>query len=413
MVMSNRFKDTDIGKIPIDWDCKDITQISKEIFLGLTTKVDYVSRNGIPLVRASDIASGRLNFTNVRHISIKQHQSLTKYHKAEKGDVLVSKSGSLGTCAIVDTDKEFSIYESVIVVKPTSFLDSTFLLSLLRDGATQARIIGGKVGSGVAHINLGSFRSLKVGLPSSKREQKAIAEALSDADALIESLEKLIEKKKMIKQGVMQELLTGKRRLPGFSGEWKKTLLGEEAEFFKGRGLPKSEITPDGKQRCIHYGELFTYYPETIYEVRGRTNSNNSCFYSVENDVLMPTSDVTPRGLAKASCVKKSGIILGGDILVIRPKPKRLNGTFLSYLIRHFDSTILQLVTGSTVYHLYASDMKRFALDLPELKEQGKVVDLLEQMGKEIIVLENNLEKLQLIKSGMMQQLLTGRIRLV
>jgi hypothetical protein len=121
------YKQTEVGVIPESWEVIPITKATNEIFLGLTARVDYVESGGIPLVRATDIAKGKLSFDKARTISIQQHKKLTKYRRAKRGDVLVSKSGSLGVCAIVDTDQEFSIYESIIVLQANSSLDSKFL----------------------------------------------------------------------------------------------------------------------------------------------------------------------------------------------------------------------------------------------------------------------------------------------
>ena len=262
-------------------------------------------------------------------------------------------------------------------------------------------------------LNQEILRKVVIPLPPTKTEQEAIAEALSDADALIESLEQLLVKKRQLKQGAMQQLLTGKKRLPRFGREWEVKPLGDLATFHKGKGLPKSALEPFGTELCIHYGELFTRYPETIREVWSRTNRSDDGIRSVANDVLMPTSDVTPTGLAKASCVRTSGIILGGDILVIRTNADRAFGSFLSYVIRHAQDQILQLVTGTTVFHLYAADMKKFKFLIPLVSEQQAIVAVLDDMDVEIAALETKLAKTRLIKQGMMQELLTGRIRLV
>lgn len=244
-------------------------------------------------------------------------------------------------------------------------------------------------------------------------EQRAIATALSDVDALLAKLDQLIAKKRDLKQAAMQQLLTGQTRLPGFSGAWEVTRLGDLASFYKGKGLPKSELILSGSERCIHYGELFTRYSETIDVIISRTNSTRDSFRSVANDVLMPTSDVTPRGLAKASCVLASGVILGGDILIIRSDVKRMNGIFLSYAIRREEEQVLQLVSGSTVFHLYGSDMKKFTLSLPPLAEQTAIATVLSDMDAELVALEARREKTRGVKQGMMQVLLTGEIRLI
>lgn len=185
------------------------------------------------------------------------------------------------------------------------------------------------------------------------------------------------------------------------------------ASFYKGKGLAKNEIDIYGKTPCVHYGELFTQYAESITETHSRTNLSGNVFLSKNNDVLMPTSDVTPNGLAKASCILKDDVILGGDILVIRTTPKEINGTFLSFVIRHSKEKIMQLVTGSTVYHLYASDMKNFIFLIPTLEEQTAIANILSDMDAEINALQQKHDKTAQLKAGMMQELLTGRIRLI
>lgn len=211
----------------------------------------------------------------------------------------------------------------------------------------------------------------------------------------------------------MQQLLTGQTRLPGFHGEWEVKLLGDVATFHKGKGLPKSALSPYGSEPCVHYGELFTQYGVTILETLSRTNRSPGEFRSVANDVLMPTSDVTPRGLAKASCVIPDGIVLGGDILVIRADRALISGTFLSHVIRREDNQVLSLVTGSTVFHLYGADMKKFTFKLPALAEQSAIVAVLSDMDAELAALEARRDKTQNLKQAMMQELLTGRTRLL
>jgi type I restriction enzyme S subunit len=244
-------------------------------------------------------------------------------------------------------------------------------------------------------------------------EQRAIAAALSDVDALLAKLDQLIAKKRDLKQAAMQQLLTGRTRLPGFSGKWEVKRLGEMATFHKGKGLAKHELDSFGSEACIHYGELFTKYSETISEVRSRTNTNAGVYRSIANDVLMPTSDVTPNGLATASCIHQPGVVLGGDILVIRANSPKLSGSFLSYVIRQSRDQVLQLVTGTTIFHLYGADMKRFTFSMPTVEEQRAIVKVFDDMDAEIAALEARRDKTRRLKQGMMQELLTGRIRLV
>lgn len=164
-------------------------------------------------------------------------------------------------------------------------------------------------------------------------------------------------------------------------------------------------LSADGACQCIHYGELFTTYTEVIQTVNSRTNLDGKLFLSVENDVLMPTSDVTPNGLAKACCVKLRNVIIGGDILVIRTDQQKVWGEFLARYIRHLERKVLQLVTGSTVYHLYAASLEKLDLCIPTPLEQKKIADCLSSLDDLIAAEGRRLEALHQHKQGLMQKL--------
>lgn len=194
-----------------------------------------------------------------------------------------------------------------------------------------------------------------------------------------------------------------KLRFPEFEGEWEEKELGEISELLKGKGLSKKDIYEDGENSCIHYGELFTIYTEIILNVKSKTAIKEG-FYSKENDVLMPTSDVTPNGLAKASCIKLDNVLIGGDILVIRPKDN-IKGEFLSRNIRSKEADILKLVSGTTIFHLYASSMNSFKISFPSTEEQQKIADCLSALDEQIAAEEEALEALENYKKGLLQQL--------
>lgn len=200
--------------------------------------------------------------------------------------------------------------------------------------------------------------------------------------------------------------LVPKLRFPEFlkDKEWIGDELGELSSFFKGKGLAKSDISPEGINPCVHYGELFTKYTEVINEIRSYTNISEG-FKSEANDVLMPTSDVTPNGLAKASCIKLDNIILGGDILVIRPKPM-IYGEFLSRFIRYREREVLKLVSGTTVFHLYGSSFEKFRLIYPSIDEQKKIAACLLSLDEVISAESQKLDILKDHKKGILQNML-------
>jgi len=193
--------------------------------------------------------------------------------------------------------------------------------------------------------------------------------------------------------------------------DWDVQELGEVAQFERGQGLSKSDLQETGKYKCIHYGQLFSDYIELIKEVKSKTNYNGVHFLSKSNDVLVPTSDVTPRGLATASCIKENGVLLGGGILIIRLN-NGYDGTFFSYWITQNKREVLKLVKGSTVFHIYGHDMSGLRLAFPKDKEQIAIATVLSDTDSLIEKLEKLIAKKKAVKQGAMQRLLIGKKRL-
>ena len=187
--------------------------------------------------------------------------------------------------------------------------------------------------------------------------------------------------------------------------------LGDlDVNFFKGIGLNKSSFSEIGNTFGIHYGQLFTEYGPVIKQVRLKVIDFNGSLKSQVNDVLMPTSDVTPNGLAKASSVSVEGIVLGGDILVIRANPDVIYGPYLSHFIRFSPEQIKSLVSGSTVYHIYAKDLREFKLFLPEVSEQKTIANALSDIDELIAGLKIEIEKNVNIKNGLVQRNLNSLV---
>lgn len=259
-------------------------------------------------------------------------------------------------------------------------------------------------------LNLLDEDFYKMPIPQPKvEEQEKIAEILSCCDKVIELKEKTIEEKYKIKNLIIQNELKHINCNNDVSGKYIK--LGTCVKFYKSKELPKEKIINNGVYPCIHYGQLFRVYGSQIKNIISYTNENDEYFMSQEGDVLMPTSDVTPTGLATASCINLDNVILGGDILIIRPNKKMLNGNYLSYVIASERKQILKLVTGVTVYHIYSSDMKNFKFWLPNIKKQENIVNKLSQCDKEIELLKQELEQYKQLKKSLSQLLLTGIVR--
>ena len=404
------YKMTDVGVIPEDWD---VSSVGREFEIKLGKMLDAEKNVGVPkpYIGNKAVQWDRIDLSDLS--TVPMSRSDLERFRLRKGDLLVCEGGEVGRAALWNAPIEECYYQKALHrLRPIRGFDSRLMVALLRQWSDRGMLTNYVTQTSIAHLPREKFVDVPIPVPPPP-EQRAIATALGDVDALLGALERLIAKKRDLKQAAMQQLLTGQTRLPGFHGEWEVKRLGEVATFLKGKGLSKSALSPYGSDPCIHYGELFTRYPETISEIISFTNGSRDSFRSLANDVLMPTSDVTPRGLAKASCVTVDGVILGGDILVIRSDINLVFGPFLSYVIRREEDQVLQLVTGSTVFHLYGSDMKQFTFFMPSVQEQTAIAAVLADMDAEQAALEQQLAKTRAIKQGMMQELLTGKTRLV
>ena len=389
------YKRTEVGVIPSEWQAMRIGDLFES-----TAGGDFDP------TRSSDVQSDNHPYPIYANgLSQEGLYGFCNYAENRPGSITVTARGTLGKASYRDTP--FVAIGRLLVLEPKTGMDARYFSNYINHGVHFA-----VESTGVPQLTAPQVARYLLPVPP-ESEQRAIAEALSDVDGLLSALEALIAKKRAVKQAAMQQLLTGKSRLPGFSGAWETTRLGDIASFFKGSGLSKADLSLDGRRRCVHYGELFTVYGERITEVLHGTDREGIFFHSIRNDVLMPTSDVTPNGLATASCILASDTILGGDVLVIRVPESVLNGEFLAYAIKIHRDQVMQLVSGTTVFHLYGRDMANFSFAVPSVDEQTAIVSILSDMDAEIAALERRRDKTRIVKQGMMQQLLTGRVRLL
>jgi type I restriction enzyme S subunit len=200
--------------------------------------------------------------------------------------------------------------------------------------------------------------------------------------------------------------LTPKLRFPEFrdGSGWEENVLGQVAEFYKGKGISKAEIDLDGKLQCIRYGELYTYYGEVIDNVYSRTNAQRSdLVLSRKNDVIIPASGETKLDIAKASCILRDDVALGSDLNIIRSVH---DGRFLSYYLngpKKLD--IAQLAQGDTVVHLYPSKLEKLTLAFPSKIEQQRIADCLCSLDEVIAAQARELAASKAYKKALTQQL--------
>jgi type I restriction enzyme S subunit len=402
---AEKYKQTENGLIPTNWDLKKIDSIAT-VIRGASPRPKGDKRfygGNIPRLMVEDVTrDGKYVTPSVDFLT---EEGSKRSRPCKKGTLTIVCSGTVGIPSFLNVDA--CIHDGflgIIDIRQSISNDYLYyqfvrLKEVFDKSATHGGIFTNLTTAGV--------KEFLVPIPKNTKEQTAIATALSDMDILIAQTVKLIEKKKAIKQGVMQELLRPKKG-------WNKKKISEVYKIFKGRGLSKGKLQESGENSCILYGELFTTYKEEINEIFGRTSFDEGVI-SVKDDILFPGSTTTTGAdLAKASTLLHSGVQLGGDIIILRKFQTELDSLFVTYFLNCFrKNQITQLTKGITIHHLYGKDLSDIEIEFPEYMEQIKISNTLRTFVNELNTLENKLQKLTNQKQGMMQALLTGKIRLV
>ena len=199
-------------------------------------------------------------------------------------------------------------------------------------------------------------------------------------------------------------------RFPAFiqDGGWKEYKLGDIAQFYKGKGISKNDVTDNGTIPCIRYGELYTHYKEVIDEVTSYTDlSIDDLFMSKANDIIIPSSGETKEDIATASCVLRNNVALGGDINVIRTSN---NGVFLSYYLNNAKKhDIAKIAQGISIIHLYNEQLRNLSVEIPNLEEQQKIAECLSSIDSFISSINEKVEQLKAHKKSLMPKLFPQR----
>ena len=390
------YKQTEVGVIPEDWVVKPVSeafQICNNLRLPISQKVREKMAGPYPYYGPTNI-QGYIN-----EYRVEGEYSLI----GEDGDHFLKWRETSMTFLV---NGKFNVNNHAHLIKGVDNLTSWFYYYFAHKDITQYLT---RQGAGRYKLTKNTLTQIPCALPPTKAEQTAIAAALSDADAFISILEKLIAKKCNIKQGAMQELLTGKKRLPGFSGKWEVKKLGEIAIFFSG-GTPSTSIASyyGGGIPWITSGDL---NKGVIYEVDGRiTNQgleNSSAKMIEENTLLIALYGAT----SGVTAISKIRAAINQAVLAIIPRTD--NSTFLLFKLGYLKNWIIKTYTQGGQPNLSCDIIKSIEVTLPHITEQTAIAQILSDMDAEIEALEQKLNKYRQIKQGMMQELLTGKTRLV
>jgi len=318
--------------------------------------------------------------------------------------ILVAGNGAVGNLHFYDG--KFEAYQRTYVVREIS-CNTRYLWHAMEFGL--AKSIGLEtIGTSIPYIKKENITGFEFQIPKSPEEQAKIATILDDADVLLDSLDALIFKKRDIKQGAMQQLVSGKSRLPGFHGKWKTSTLGELFEIESGKSK-SAHLSDSGRYIVVDMGGISS---DGALSAKKRTNSGEDILSA--GALVMPKDDIGGgKIIGKVAHIPVGGrYVLGDHVYLLTPKG--CDSMFLKYVINSetVNREMRSKVVGSAQLGLGRKSVISQSIDHPELCEQQAIAEVLSDLDKEITALVKQREKTALIKIGMMQNLLTGKVRL-
>ena len=433
--MKAGYKQTEVGIIPSDWNTKPCSAISDLITVGIVIRpTQYYVEQGIPALRSANVREDGINDFDMVFISEKANKLLSK-SQLRTNDVVSVRTGYPGTSAGVPSSLAGANCIDLLITRPSKLVNSKYLVYWINSSHGKDQVLRNQGGLAQQHFNVSELRNLVVALPPTLAEQEAIAEALSDADAFIEAVEQLLTKKRQVKQGAMQELLTGKRRLPGFEKKagYKQTPSGIFPEDWDivplnmissmhGRigwqGLKQSEFTMKADDPFLITGMNFKDGEirwEEVYHVPWERYEIAKEIQLKSGDVLMTKDGTIGKMLYVDEIPYPGKATLNSHLLVFRPLNNKYIPKFLFYQMnsKAFFNHIEQEKSGTTFFGITQEAVGKYNVFLPSIPEQTAITEILSDMDVEIAALEEKLSKARQVKQGMMSMLLTGRVRLV
>ncbi|MDF3822437.1 restriction endonuclease subunit S [Leptospira sp. 96542] len=401
---------TEIGPLPADWS---VSTVGDEFHVQLGKMLDTEKNVGTPkpFLGNRAVQWGRIDVTDVGEIRLSTSE-LQRYRLVD-GDLLVCEGGEVGRSAIWRDQLEECYYQKALHrLRAKRGYSQEFMAAVLEQFARGGMLQNYVTQTSIAHLPKEKFVALPIPKPSTADEQRGISQAVGDADALISSLEQLLTKKRQIKQGAMQELLTGKRRLPGFQGNWGEATFADVA-FIDPENL--SSGTPAGFSfnyialEGVNQGRL-----DSFAELQFENAPSRARRVLRDGDVLVSTVRPNLKSHLLLDTLLGNWIASTG-FSVVRCKPNIACPGFLFALL--FSEVVEQqidtLLTGSNYPAINGRDVANLAFTCPPFDEQVAIARALSDMDEEISALESRLTKVRALKQAMAQALLTGRIRLV
>ncbi|CAJ3342705.1 restriction endonuclease S subunits-like protein [Burkholderia pseudomallei] len=422
--MSSGYKQTEVGVIAADWDVRRLGELGSVVRGGSPRPAGdprYFNGDYIPwltVAALTNVPEHQLFISET--VGFLTEEGSKHSRTLTDGTLIIANSGAtLGVAKILSVT--CCANDGIAAITDLRNSDKQFLCHFINSKTKKLRE-DIATGNGQPNLNTGLIRGIVVPFPSLS-EQTAIAEALSDVDALLSSLDALIAKKRDIKQAAMQQLLTGKTRLPGFEGEWAVTRLGDHATLIRNGVYSRAELSIDGSVKYLHYGDIHTSgavhlnpseaimpFLDADKAVRlGRLVSGDVVFVDATEDLAGVGKSVEVVG------AEGTEVVAGLHTIAVRFDKRILADGFKAYLqfIPAFGAHLRSLAAGTKVLSTNRSHITSAVIALPSIAEQAAIAQVLSDMDAELAALEARRDKTRLLKQGMMQELLTGKTRLV
>ena len=423
MEVRSGYKQTEVGVIPEDWDVKSLNEVSwfQE---GPGVRNTQFTTFGIKLLNGTNIFRGELNLdTTDRFISVREAYGPYAHFLADEGDIVIASSGITverlheKVAYVRAKDLPFCMNTSTIRFKPRSgVLERLFLFHLLGSDNFKKQIGGQATGS--AQLNFGPSHVAKVSLPLPPLlEQRSIAAALSDFDALLGGLDRLIAKKSDLKQAAMQQLLTGQTRLASFSGDWEVKRLGDVISHCFSGATPRRN-RPEfykGNIRWITSGELnYNVIFDTAEKISAEAVAETNLAVVPAGTFLMAVTGLEAEGTRGACAIVGAPSTTNQSCMAVFPTAALVSKYLFHYYVFRGKPLALQYCQGTKQQSYTASLVKQLPVALPpSVEEQNAIADVLSSMDVELAALEARRDKTRDLKQAMLQELLTGKTRLV
>ena len=418
--LSSGYKQTEVGLIPQDWSVVTIGDLNPFVTSGSRGWARYYSKFGSIFIRITNMDRNktRLDLSDVRYVRIPENEHEGTRTSVTAGDVLISITADIGIISYADDSIPLPAYinQHIALVR----FDSESILPkyaalFLAVGNGQKRFKEITDQGAKAGINLRTVRDLPLAIPPSLDEQRAIATALSDVDALLEELDRLIAKKRDLKQATMQQLLTGQTRLPGFEGEWRDRHIGPEIDLLTGFPFPSADYFDSGIKllRGSNIKRGMTDWSDDLVQYWPRVTPDITHYVLKEGDIVIAMDgSLVGRSFARLSHADLPALLLQR---VARVRSQKIDMGYLKewicsdFFTKHCDAH----KTVTAIPHISPGDIRSFVIQIPPtLEEQAAIATVLSDMDTEIQALEQRRAKTAALKQAMMQELLTGRIRL-